>query len=117
MKNRGKPLQIALVILLTTLLASCSFINQLLGNTETSIGAPATVNAIAGDGQVIVTWSQVTGADGYTVYRRVGTDVSLSANDGASSASGSTVTITGLTNGVQYSFVVYATKGQTLSSA
>jgi hypothetical protein len=107
---------IASFMVFVALLDSCELVNSLLG-TSKPLNAPASVNVVAGDGQVIVTWSQVSSADSYAVYHKAGTDVSISSNAGASSTGGSSLTITGLSNGTQYAFVVYAKKGQEISTA
>ena len=73
-------------------------------------GAPTDVDAVAGDAEAIVSFTApVDGGpvDSYTVYA---TDLTDPAN-GGQTATGSTspITITGLTNGDQYTFTVTAT--------
>jgi len=64
-------------------------------------GVPTGVTGIPGNGQVVVSWAAVAGATSYTV----------TASPGLKSvtAIGTTATITGLTNGVSYTFTVTAT--------
>jgi hypothetical protein len=99
MKNRSTYMALSIAIFL----CSCT-----LPGTDQPLAAPSGAQATAGDGQVTLTWSQVAGADGYTVYRKAGTTVSLNSNEGASSTSGNTLVIAGLLNGTPYTFIVTA---------
>jgi hypothetical protein len=64
---------------------------------------------VAGQGQVSLSWSAVTGATGYQVY------VSTTSGSGYTAAggpvAGTSTTVTGLTNGTPYYFVVRAVNG------
>ena len=65
------------------------------------LDAPANLHAVAGNGKVTLTWSPVTGASSYVIYRdgvRVQTTTNVSAD------------VTGLANGTNYSFAVVAAK-------
>jgi hypothetical protein len=83
---------------------------------------PSGLAATAGDGQVVVTWTEVGGADGYYVFY---SDCTGSAPSGIfdvpyESTTTNSATITGLTNGTTYQFKVssYAGSGpgQTIST-
>ncbi|MGN1423621.1 MAG: choice-of-anchor J domain-containing protein, partial [Oscillospiraceae bacterium] len=63
---------------------------------------PQNVKATAGDGEVTLTWDAVEGATAYTV--KSGVDSTILAKG----LKTNTATITGLTNGKEYSFRVYA---------
>ncbi len=69
--------------------------------------APAGVGAAAGDTQVTVSWTAVTGATSYNVYFRTTPGVTTSNGANILGAT-SGVPITGLTNGNTYYFVVTA---------
>jgi len=69
--------------------------------------APNGVSAKAGDGQVAVSWTSVTGATSYSVYYRTSAGVTIANGTKVMSAS-ATSTITGLVNGTTYYFVVTA---------
>jgi hypothetical protein len=83
---------------------------------------PSGLDATAGDGQVVVTWTAVGGADGYYVFY---SDCTGSAPSGIfdlpyQETTTNSATITGLTNGTTYQFKVssYAGSGpgQTIST-
>jgi len=63
--------------------------------------APAAPTLIAGDRQIIVNWSAVTGATSYQVWYGTSTS-SGSASQYGSDITGTTCTITGLSNGIHY---------------
>jgi chitodextrinase len=68
---------------------------------------PATITAMAADGSVTLNWSASAGASGYDVY--MGTAAGAESGTAVKLAlSGLTTTITGLTNGTTYYFVVHA---------
>ncbi|MGN1423654.1 MAG: fibronectin type III domain-containing protein, partial [Oscillospiraceae bacterium] len=64
--------------------------------------APQNLTATAGDGKVTLTWDEVDGATAYTV--KGGTDATVYAK----SIKTNTATVTGLTNGKEYTFRVFA---------
>jgi chitodextrinase len=75
----------------------------------TAPSMPTNVQATSGDGQVTITWTVVTGAASYHVYYKAGATASITDSEVAASAiSGTTATVTGLTAGTQYAFVVTA---------
>ncbi|WP_276356230.1 S-layer homology domain-containing protein [Cohnella caldifontis] len=68
--------------------------------------APVDLTAVAGDGQVALSWSSVTGAAYYDIYQG-----SATGSYGASpikTVTGTTYTVTGLANGTVYYFAVKA---------
>jgi fibronectin type 3 domain-containing protein len=70
-------------------------------------GAPATVTAAAGDKQVTISWTLVTGATSYNVYW--GTSTGVTTTTGTKIATvPSPYVHTGLTNGTTYYYVVTA---------
>jgi len=106
------PAFLALVLVL----GSCEALSSLLGGVTPSLDSPTGLSAQAGDGEVLLTWTGVSGADSYLVYRKTGTGLSTSSNDGTTSSLLASVTVTGLANGTAYSFMVVAIKGATNSA-
>jgi len=80
-------------------------------------GAPASFSAVAGDGQVALSWSASTGAASYNIYRSTtpGAEGSTPYLAGWTSTS---FTDTGLTNGITYYYEISAVNpgGQSLLS-
>ena len=75
--------------------------------TATAPGAPASVTAAAGDGQVTLTWGAVSGAEKYTIYRDTNTGVMPGTGTVLGDVSSPRVD-TGVTNGNTYYYVVTA---------
>ncbi len=77
---------------------------------------PTNVKATAGDGQVVLSWNAATGATQYTVKQST---VAGGPYTAVETVTGTTATISGLTNGTTYYFVVSAsnTVGQSANSA
>lgn len=71
--------------------------------SKTPVAKPQNVKATAGNGQVKLTWDTVNGATGYLVKSADGA-VQYTADP----ITENTYTVTGLTNGKQYKFKVYA---------
>jgi autotransporter-associated beta strand protein len=69
--------------------------------------APASLTAVAGDSQIILTWSSVANATGYVLKR--GTSSSNETTTVIANYSGTSYTNTGLANGTTYYYVVAAT--------
>ena len=83
-------------------------------------GAPTGLRVTAGNGQMTVSWAQVSGATRYTVYYSTSTFSDITASTVISvSANGTSATITGLTNGTQYYVRVIASNaaGESAASA
>lgn len=100
MSKRNKRFM-ALLVSATMVLMSLPF--QLVASAAASLGAPANVRATAGNATVTVTWDAVEGADGYKVVRSAASLAPVSEECG-----GTSKTFTNLTNGVEYTFAVYA---------
>lgn len=100
MSKRNKRFM-ALLVSATMVLMSLPF--QLVASAATNLGAPANVRATAGNATVTVTWDAVEGADGYKVVRSAASLAPVSEECG-----GTSKTFTNLTNGVEYTFAVYA---------
>jgi hypothetical protein len=66
------------------------------GKPVANMGA---ITLVSGNGQLIASWTAVTGADQYEVYRNTSNSIPASP---AQTVSTTTVTITGLTNGTTY---------------
>jgi len=75
--------------------------------------APTGANAVAGDGQATVSWT--AGDDGGSAI--TGYTVTTSPGGATTSASGTSVLVTGLTDGTAYTFTITATNGIGTSSA
>ena len=69
--------------------------------------APTNLSATASNGQVTLGWDSVDNATGYTVYYATASGVDTS--DSSQASASNFATITGLTNGITYYFVVTAT--------
>ncbi len=84
---------------------STSFIGPVTGGAPTVPAAPTAVSAVAGDGQATVSWTAPSnGGSPITGYT-----VTTSPGGVTTPASGTSVLVTGLTNGTAYTFTVTAT--------
>lgn len=81
------------------------------------LSAPTAVNAIAGDGQVTVSWASVAGATSYYTYVGTSSNVSTSNFDWKTSATGSPEVILGLQNGMTHWVIVTAIDATSESGA
>ena len=77
------------------------------GATTTPPPAPASLAAVAGNAQIVLTWAASTGATSYNVYRGT-TANGQSATPVKTGVTGTTWTNTGLTNGTKYFYKVSA---------
>jgi chitodextrinase len=77
--------------------------------------APPTLTATAGAGQIVLGWTAVPGATGYSIF-----DGTASGAEGAQAiltvTSGTSATVTGLTSGSRYYFTATATNTNGVSS-
>lgn len=79
--------------------------------------ATPTVKATAGDMQITVTWNKITGASGYTVYRRQMTSSGWSSWKSLASQKSLTYTDKKITADTQYQYTVKAYSGSVKSDA
>ena len=93
--------------------------NEASARAGTVPAAPASLTATAGNSQIILNWTASSGATSYNIYKSTSSHgeappVALSVAGGSSN----TATITGLTNGTTYYFVVQAinSSGHSLNS-
>ena len=77
--------------------------------------APANLGATIGDGQVTLSWDDPQDADisGYQVSRDEGDYIEISGSDAATISH----TVTGLTNGTEYTFAVRAVNGRAATAS
>ncbi|WP_179097697.1 S-layer homology domain-containing protein [Paenibacillus sp. FSL H7-0331] len=81
--------------------------------TEEPLPAPAGLSASAGDGQVALNWSTVTGATYYNIYS--GTATGFYNGVPVATVTGLTYNVAGLVNGTAYYFVVKAADTRRIS--
>jgi chitodextrinase len=84
---------------------------QASATTQAGIpSAPTGVQAVAGNGQAVLSWNAVSGATSYTLYVASVPGVSKATGGGVADVT-SPIPVTGLTNGTTYYFVVTAVNG------
>ncbi|MFT5052264.1 MAG: hypothetical protein ACI8QZ_003697 [Chlamydiales bacterium] len=93
-------------------LAACS--GGPAGGPGESSSAPNSLTALAGDGEVTLSWHSVAGASSYTVYWAAAPGVTVASGHEVTGARSPT-THSGLTNGQTYSYLVTATVNGTES--
>ncbi len=96
--------------------------NEVSATPETAYAAgsiPADLSTVAGDGQVTVNWTGVAGAVSYNVYYDTKPGVTTSSTAKVTGIADPTVTstISGLTNGTKYYFIVTAVDGAAAETA
>ncbi|HUY93955.1 MAG TPA: fibronectin type III domain-containing protein, partial [Terracidiphilus sp.] len=95
---------------LLAIVAGCSKGNNFVSPPPTpqSPNAPTGLTAKAGDSSVVLTWNTVSGALSYNVYYGTASGVTKSSGKVVSAGAAPTYTLTGLTDGTTYYFVVTA---------
>lgn len=101
------------VRILATVAAAASFLWGCMDSTvlnalkaaEAGPAAPKSISVVIGSGQATISWPSVAGADAYNLYWGPGSTVSTSSGTKVANAV-SPVTITGLSNGTPYAFMV-----------
>ena len=73
---------------------------------STAVATPGNLTLTAGNAQVTASWTAMTGASGYTLYRSTSPITSLTSGVTSVEVAGASHTVTGLTNGTRYYFVV-----------
>jgi hypothetical protein len=90
------------------------------GSTPSSVGstsgAPSGVNAVAGNGQVVVSWNPVTATSGTSGVPEVAYTAAASSGQSCTSA-GLTCTISGVPNGIPVTVTVTAAVGGTSATS
>lgn len=96
----------------TTLTSAGSF------TVNTAPNAPTGVTATAGNGQIIISWSAVSGATSYNIYYATTTGVTKTTGTKVANAT-SPYRLTGLNNGTTYYYIVAAenANGESTGSA
>ncbi len=112
-KHTSTQLSTLLIIsLFTIILTACGGGSS--SDTTTSLSIPANFQVTAGDTENFLSWDEVTGADSYNIYQDTNTISDISSITPITVTSTSE-TITGLTNGTQYYYVVTAVNALTES--
>ncbi|MBI4650984.1 fibronectin type III domain-containing protein [Candidatus Desantisbacteria bacterium] len=100
-----KCLFLFLSVMLISIALACG--DNTKNNITTNVPAvPTNVNAVAGDGQITISWNSVSDATSYNIYWSTNTGVSKS--NSKISGLPSPYTHTALTNGITYYYVVTA---------
>lgn len=81
-----------------------------------SVAAPTNVIVRAGDGQVVVSWDPEPAASKFYIYYSVGSNVAVATGTKVGPVTDNSRTISGLTNGQQYSWIVTAVDGSNAES-
>lgn len=80
---------------------------------DSGVTKPTNVLAVGGDSQATVTWTEVSGATGYRVYKRVSGETAYTL---AWKGTGGSAVISPLTNDTTYQFVVVTVKNGQVST-
>ncbi len=106
------PVYFASLLMVTILLNACG--NGSKNEAPNELAIPQNVQAVAGNGEIVLSWSEAGGATGYNVYWGLSAGIhpdTAASYDGVSIGVSSPYTITGLTNGTVYYLVITATAG------
>ena len=106
MKNTlSKILSISIIVIIILSVSCSSRSKNSTGQSVSKPIAPTNLSAIASGGQVSLSWSASTGATSYNIYQSSASGGSYTEINSTSDVS---YTVTGLTNGMTYYFVVTA---------
>ena len=86
-----------------------SYASAEVNSTPFYLAPPDGLSAIAGDGEVTLSWNSVADADSYQVYYSTSDNVSSTNYEVVASTSITSVVLDGLTNGTTYYFIVSST--------
>ena len=106
-----KRLSTLICLLLLAFIAACgggSKSNNQVTQTPQAPSAPAGLAATAGDAQVALSWTAVSGATSYNVYYGTSSSVSTSTGTKISGITTTSTTVSSLTDGTTYYFIVTA---------
>ena len=120
MKSLHRKFYLTLLCCAPLVLAACgsSGSGETTTTNDTPPLAPSGINASSGDGVIDISWNSVTGATGYNLYWGASSGVTRQNGTRVAGVS-SPHSLTGLTNGTPYYFIVSAenTMGEGVASA
>lgn len=113
-----KTIKLCFIMLFSIAIASCGGGGGGGGTTTTQVGVPTGVTATAGNGQVTISWSAVSGATSYNIYWSTTSGVTKSSGTKISGAT-SPYTHASLTNSTKYYYIVTVvnSSGESVESA
>jgi len=91
--------------------------NYVVTVTTASFQSPTHVQAIAGNGRVLVGWTPSAGASSYGVYYSTSSSISTANYENMITTSNASIDVSSLTNNTTYYFIVTAISGNAVTSA